>query len=260
MNSDVVRRMITNCSLMLAGIVAMTAISGCGGRPAPTISAVSPTHLSPAGGEQVTITGTNLYASALVTFGGTPSPAVQWVNSGTMIATAPRSTSNGSVSVAVGSATLPDAITYDLDGITCSGGVCTYAADGYYNSLGPGANIQTCTGSPDGNAVGNLQAGAGDYVIVNDITVPTAGKYTMTVYGAEDQGGNGRDFAVYVNGSTDLIYVWISGGTSWTAPAPGVAVPVTLNAGKNSIEFTGNPSGFYWGPNLCWITVGPTAN
>jgi hypothetical protein len=262
MNSDAVSRKITKCSFILTMVVALAALSGCGGTPKPTITAVSPTHLSPAGGAQVTITGSNFNANALVTFGGLPSPTVKWVNSGTMIATAPRSATNGSVAVSVGSATLANALTYDLDGITCSGAVCTYAADGYYNSIGPGADIATCTGSPDGNAVGNLQAGAGDYVIINNVNVPTDGTYTMTVYGAEDQGGNGRDFAVYVNGSTDVLDVWVTGGTSWTAPAPGVPVPVSLKAGNNSIEFTGNnvsADGFYWGPNLCWITVGPAA-
>lgn len=258
MNRDAMCRKIASYSLMAAGIVAVAAISGCGGAANPTLTSVSPAHISPAGGAKVTINGSNLRADDLVTFGGVPAPAVQWVNSQIIIATAPKVSTLSAVPVSVGSATLSNAISYDLDGITCSGSVCTYAGDAFYNSLGPGAVVHQCTGSPDGNSAGNIQAGAGDYVIVNDVSAPTAGSYTMTVYGAT---GNNRDFAVYVNGSSKMIDVNIvSDSNVWNAPASPVSVQVPLNAGMNNIEFTGNPNGSYWSPDLCWITIGPGQN
>lgn len=82
--------------------------------PAPTISSVSPSSGSPAGGTSVTITGTNLTGSTAVTFGGTSATSFA-VNSATSItATAPAG--SGTVSVAVtapgGTVSSPSAFTY----------------------------------------------------------------------------------------------------------------------------------------------------
>jgi hypothetical protein len=255
MNSDT-KSKIATCCLMVAGIVLGGVLSGCAGQAAPIVSSVSPTHLSPAGGTAVTINGANFKPDMLVMFGSNPAPTVQWVNSTELIVTAPKSATMAMVPVSVASATLSSGVTYDLDGITCSGAVCTYAGDAYFNSFGANANIQQCTGSPDNNAAGNINAQGKNWVIINDIQVPTTGNYTMTVYAGTMAV---RDFAAYVNGSTSMIDVNITTpGTGWYVPAPPVSVQVPLIAGQNNnIEFTGNPNGSYWSPNLCYITIGP---
>jgi hypothetical protein len=244
------------CGLALAGLTAITILAGCGGTATPVISSVTPTDLSPGGGTAVTIMGKNFTPDVLVTFGGNPAPSVKWVNSQELIVVSPKSNTTASVPVAVGKSSLPNAVTYDLDGITCTGAVCTYAGDAYYNTLGSQAQIHSCTGSPDGNSAGNINANPGSYVIINDIQVPTTGNYTMNVYGAT---AAVRDFAAYVNGSTTMIDVnFVNPGSSWNAPAPPVAVQVPLQANySNSIEFSGNPNGSYWSPDLCYITIGP---
>jgi len=262
MNSDT-KGSIVRSEVAAAGIALVALLAGCGGTTAaPVITSVSPQHLSPAGGTAVTINGKNFHPNDLVMFGNYPAPQVQWVNSTSIIATSPKYPSMDTVAVNVGSASLANAVTYDLDGITCdsSADACTYAADAYFNSYGSGTNIQTCTGSPDNNAVGNINADGSNWVIVNDVQVPTTGNYTMTVYGGTMQQ---RHFAVYVNGSTNLIDVYFPNpsDSSWYVPVAATPVEVPLVAGQNnSIMFTGNPDSTlpgvsYWAPNLCYVTI-----
>ncbi|HET9598887.1 MAG TPA: IPT/TIG domain-containing protein [Anaeromyxobacteraceae bacterium] len=56
-----------------------------GGLPAPSISGMTPTHASIAGGAPFTITGTNFLAGATVAFGGTPGVNVVVGNTGVAI-------------------------------------------------------------------------------------------------------------------------------------------------------------------------------
>ena len=67
---------------------------------APTVTSVSPSSGSPAGGNTVTITGTGFTGATSVTFGGVASPNFTVVNDTTIIATVPSGT-GGNVSVIV---------------------------------------------------------------------------------------------------------------------------------------------------------------
>ena len=73
--------------------------------PAPTVTAVRPNTGSTAGGNSVTITGTNFVATPSVTFGGSNATAEVFVNSTTLTATVPAHAA-GIVNVVV---TNPDA-------------------------------------------------------------------------------------------------------------------------------------------------------
>ncbi len=70
------------------------------GNPAPTVTTVSPTSGTTAGGTPVTITGTGFLTGATVTFGGTSATAVTVVNSTSITATTPAHAS-GAVDVVV---------------------------------------------------------------------------------------------------------------------------------------------------------------
>jgi formylglycine-generating enzyme required for sulfatase activity len=81
----------------------------------PTITSVSPTSGTTAGGTTITITGTNLTGASSVTVGGNPATSVTVVNSTTVTAVTPAGAA-GARDVAVttpgGTATLPNAFTY----------------------------------------------------------------------------------------------------------------------------------------------------
>ena len=70
------------------------------GNPAPTVTSISPTSGTTAGGTATTITGTGFLAGATVTFGGTSATAVTGVNSTSITATTPAHGAGG-VSVVV---------------------------------------------------------------------------------------------------------------------------------------------------------------
>jgi len=63
--------------------------AGGGGNPAPTVSGISPTSVTTAGGTPVTVTGTGFLAGATLTIGGTAATNVVVSNSTTITATTP---------------------------------------------------------------------------------------------------------------------------------------------------------------------------
>jgi Glycosyl hydrolases family 16/IPT/TIG domain len=97
------------------------------GIPAPTVSGVSPTSGTTAGGTPVTITGTGFLAGGTVSLGGTAATGVTVVSSTSITATAPAHAA-GAVNVVVTntgsqSGTLPSGYTYTSSG---GGGTITF--------------------------------------------------------------------------------------------------------------------------------------
>src|SRR5260370_13014184 len=64
-------------------------LTGLGSALAPTLSAITPANGPVAGGQSVTLTGTNLTATSAVSFGGTPAASFSVVDAGTVKATTP---------------------------------------------------------------------------------------------------------------------------------------------------------------------------
>ncbi len=87
---------LTGAGPWVMQMATFSAVSG----PVPTVSSVSPSSGSTAGGTAVTITGTNFVAGATVTFGATAATNVTVVNSTTITATTPAG-SAGAVTVTV---------------------------------------------------------------------------------------------------------------------------------------------------------------
>lgn len=90
------------------------------GGAAPTVSKVDPDFGSPAGGEEVTITGANFVSGAAVAFGAKPATSVTFVDHQTLRAVTPDA-AEGAVAVTVTNpggraGTLPSAFTYSAGG------------------------------------------------------------------------------------------------------------------------------------------------
>jgi hypothetical protein len=121
---------------------------------------------------------------------------------------------------------------------TPSSGPTTYAAAASTNVLGGSAAVYSCSGCPGGNKVGYL--GGGGTLTYPDISVPVAGTYLMTLTYVD--GDTGRTSVVTVNGNAINLPTDGTGDNDW-ADTQTVTVPVTLQAGTNTIEFS-NPDNY----------------
>jgi hypothetical protein len=100
-----------------------------------------------------------------------------------------------------------------------------------------------CSGGAVVRWIGN---GAGNDVTINNINVPAAGSYTLTI----DYLVSGtRDFYLSINGSAGMV-VTVS-GSSWTTPTS-TSITVMLNAGSNNIRFYNDSA---YAPDLDRIIV-----
>jgi hypothetical protein len=135
----------------------------------PTVISVSPPSGSVAGGNTVTITGTNLLETQTVTFGGTPATSFTVNNATSITATVPASTSLGLVSI----------IVTTLVGSNPSNTLYTYVALPAFTSISPasgpigGGNTVTITGSGFTGSTVVTFAGtnATSFNVVNDTTI-----------------------------------------------------------------------------------------
>ncbi len=197
-----------------------SAVSG----PAPTVTSVSPSSGTTAGGTSVTITGTNFVSGATVTFGSAAATNVVVVNSTSITATSPAG-SSGAVTLTV---TNPGA----LSGSLANG--FTYVVPPAVSSLSPnngpaaGGTAVTITGTnfASGATVKFGSTAATNVVVVNGTTITattpagTSGAVTVTVTNGNGLSGSLASGFTYVvpptvssvspnNGST-------SGGTAVT--------------------------------------------
>jgi hypothetical protein len=121
---------------------------------------------------------------------------------------------------------------------TPESGPTVYPAAASTNTLGGGAAVASCTGCPGGQKVGYI--GGGGYLTYPDIDVPVAGTYLMTLTYVD--GDTGRVSIVTVNGNSFNLPTNGTGDNDW-GDTQTVTVPVTLNAGANTIEFS-NPDNY----------------
>jgi hypothetical protein len=107
----------------------------------------------------------------------------------------------------------------------------------------PGAILGACSGGARIRYIGN---GSNNYVTMNNINVPAAGAYTLTVYAmAKDP----RFFNISVNGGAAKT---LNVQTPDFATALPFSLSVNLNAGNNSIKFYNNSA---YAPDLDRIVV-----
>jgi hypothetical protein len=99
------------------------------------------------------------------------------------------------------------------------------------NTLSGTAVRRACTGCSGGQKVGSIGNGAANSVTVNNVTVPAAGAYDLSIWGLVS---GTRTVNVSVNGGPTTAVSFT--GTSWAAPISRTAT-VTLKAGANTIRF-----------------------
>ena len=184
--------------------------------PAPTVTALSPTHGAAAGGNTVTLTGTNLTGTTAVHFGANAATGVTVVNGTTVTATAPAGTAGSTVDV---TATTP-------------GGTSSTAGTGNdytYDVVVPPAPTVTALSPTHGAA---------------------AGGNTVTLTGTDLTGTTAVHFGA--NAATGVTVV---NATTVTAIAPAgtagstVDVTATTPGGTSSTAGTGNDYTYDQGAN-----------
>jgi IPT/TIG domain len=167
----------------------------------PTVSSVSPSTGSTAGGAAVTITGTNFTTGATVTFGGTAATNVVVVNSTTITATTPAGSAGAvtvSVTVSGQSGSLTNGFTYVVSPSVSSVSPNTGSTAGGTAVTITGTNFATgATVTFGGTAATNV-------VVVNGTTITAttpvhaagAAAVTVTVNGQSGSLTNGFSYVV----------------------------------------------------------------
>ncbi|HEX4705492.1 MAG TPA: CBM35 domain-containing protein [Pseudonocardiaceae bacterium] len=125
-------------------------------------------------------------------------------------------------------------------------GPTSYEAESTANTIAGGARLANCAACSDGQKVGFV--GNGGTLTFNNVTVPTAGTYAVTIYYLN--GPPGRQATVSVNGGAPQTLSFTPTADFNTVGT--MAVPLALSAGANTIEFA-NPTAF--APDFDRITV-----
>jgi hypothetical protein len=127
---------------------------------------------------------------------------------------------------------------------TGGGGGSTVEAE--TGALAGSTRLSTCSACSGGQKVGFIGNGAGNFVTVNGVTPSAAGDRTLTITYLLS---GSRSFFVSVNGGA-AVEVKLT-GTSFATPVT-TTIPVTLNAGANSIKFFNSSA---YAPDLDKISV-----
>ncbi|HEY8745291.1 MAG TPA: malectin domain-containing carbohydrate-binding protein, partial [Chloroflexota bacterium] len=193
-------------TVTLNAIVNAIQIVSGGPLPAPTVTAISPTSGSTAGGTAVTISGTNFVGGATVSIGGSAASGVTVVNSGSITATTPAH-SAGSADVVV---TNPDAQT----GTLAAG----------YSYVAPPPNAPTVTA-------------------INPPSGPLAGGTSVTITGTNFTGATAVKFGTLaassftLNSGTSITAPAPAGQTAGTVDVT-VTTPNGTSATATADQFT----------------------
>jgi Carbohydrate binding module (family 35) len=129
-----------------------------------------------------------------------------------------------------------------------------YEAEDRTNTVSGGAFVATYPGASGGRIVKNLGTwgnppGTGKLTF-NQVQVPTAGRYTVTIFYVHVNGDATRTLVISVAGGQP-VHVSVAGGAACCQQR---AVTLTLHAGVNRISLT-NPAGH--APAIDKITVAP---
>jgi hypothetical protein len=140
-----------------------------------------------------------------------------------------------------------------------SSGVSTYQAESSANTLAGTAAVETDTWASGGKYVGWVGDASANTLTFNDVDASSAGTYMLVIaYSNDDSSGSGnynsniesRWAGISVDGGTATTEVFAN-TFSWDTFNT-VAIPVTLAAGENTVEFS-NSTGYV--PNLDYIQL-----
>jgi uncharacterized protein YjiK/methionine-rich copper-binding protein CopC len=208
----------------------VTITVGAGGGTAPTVTSVSPTSGTTAGGTAVIITGTGFAAGATVTFGGTAATGVTVVSATQITATTPAGAA-GAVNVVV----------------TNSGGLSGTLTNGYTYVAPPAVTSVSPTSGTTAGGTSVTIAGTGfaagatvtfGGTAATGVTVVSATQITATT----PAGAAGAVNVVVTN--ADGQSATLTGGYTYVAPLPaptvtGISPTSGTTAGGTSVTITG---------------------
>jgi hypothetical protein len=177
-----------------------------------------------------------------------------WLTVGTATVSAQAATQDAGMFVTSHAAGSPGQVVFN--GFSASASAATpplatsYEAEAPGNTLAGGAVLQACSTCSGGQKVGFV--GNGGTLTFNNINVPSAGTYRVTIVYCS---GDPRPAMVSVNGGTPQALSFPSTGSFSTTGT--MTVPLSLNAGSNTIEF-GDPTAYT--PDFDRIIVADTAS
>jgi hypothetical protein len=197
--------------------------------------------------------------------GGSSYPLTDWANVESRFAQvaawqptvpAQAATQDAGMFVTSHAAGSPGEVTFN--GLTVSGTATTpslataYQAANPANTFAGGAVAQSCSTCYGGEKVGFV--GEGGTLTLNDVTVPAAGTYDVTLVYC-DGSSTGRQADVSADGGAPQLLSFTPTGSFTTVGAMTVSVPLT--AGANTIEL-GNPAAY--APDFDEIIVAAAAS
>ncbi len=210
----------------------------------PTVTAISPTGASAAGGTAVTITGTNLTGATAVTIGGTAATNVTVVNATTITATTPAhatGTVDVAVTTAVGTGTGANLFTYgDPPTVTTPTSTNITSTDATL-----GGNVTSDGGATitERGVVYALTATNANPIIGGTgVTKITAAGLTgiFTATASSLTGNSGYSFQAYAINSVGTTYSGASIFTTLPPVAPTVTTPTSAGITQISAAAGGN--------------------
>jgi hypothetical protein len=131
--------------------------------------------------------------------------------------------------------------------VTASRPLTSYEAEAAGNTFSGAVVPAACSGCSGGKKVRFIGDNTSNFLVINNINVPAAGNYTLTIYYVVS---GTRSFSISVNGGAAITFT--VSGTTWNAPGTPVSVTIPLNAGSNSIKFFNNTA---FAPDMDRITI-----
>jgi hypothetical protein len=131
----------------------------------------------------------------------------------------------------------------------------TFEAEAYANTIGGSAWVQRYPGASGGVIVRNIgdwgdRSGDG-WLRVNNVRVPAAGTYALTLFSVHLDDEPARTVAITVSGAASIVIQVSGSATCCTA----TTVRVAFKAGANTVMFT-NPNGH--APSIDRIVISGT--
>jgi uncharacterized protein YjbI with pentapeptide repeats len=124
----------------------------------------------------------------------------------------------------------------------------SYEAEASTNTRAGAVVAQTSSFSSGDTKMGYIGHSPSNYLIINDVYAPTAGTYTLNVYGST---WDSRSFKVSVNGGLEQSITLT--GTNWLTTVSS-SMAITLAEGNNDIKFFNDTA---WAPDLDRIGIMP---
>ena len=231
-------------------VAKFTKLSSTGGNPAPTVSSISPTSGTTAGGTSVTITGTGFLSGAQVTLGGAAATSETVVNTTTITAVTPAHAA-GAISVVVTNTdtqtgTLTNGYTY-----TASNPAPTVSSISPTSGTTAGGTSVTITGTGflSGAQVTLGGTAATSETVVNSTTITAvtpahaAGAVSVVVTNSDSQSGtltNGYTYTTSGGGGGTIAFVQVNAATPQVnSSSVPVAYPLAQTAGNMNVVAVG---------------------